>query len=151
MSMMVETLSKLDLSATDNGASGLNQNAKTILENLVTVVNNGTQTVTGLILTVSSTPSSVDADDTFQFTATDNSQGGSDLDDISNGSDILSSTNLNKEIDTGNADVDFGLVVDLLNGGNGNNALPERDRTRSQSRPKRAKYSSNPIYKRTIR
>ena len=116
---------EIDLSATDNGASGLNQNAKTILENLVTVVNNGTQTVTGLILTVSSTPSSVDADDTFQFTATDNSQGGSDLDDISNGSDILSSTNLNKEIDTGNADVDFGLVVDLLNGGNGNNALPD--------------------------
>ena len=115
---------EIDLSATDNGASGLNQNAKTILENLVTVVNNGTQTVTGLILTVSSTPSSVDADDTFQFTATDNSQGGSDLDDISNGSDILSSTNLNKEIDTGNADVDFGLVVDLLNGGD-NNALPE--------------------------
>jgi len=116
---------EIDLSATDNGASGLNQNAKTILENLVTVVNNGTQTVTGLILTVSSTPSSVDADDTFQFTATDNSSGGSDLDDISNGSDILDSDNLNKNIATGNTDVDFGLVVDLLNGGNDNNALPD--------------------------
>jgi len=116
---------EIDLSATDNGASGLNQNAKTILENLVTVVNNGTQTVTGLILTVSSTPSSVDADDTFQFTATDNSSGGSDLDDISNGSDILDSDNLNKNIATGNTDVDFGLVVDLLNGGDSNNALPD--------------------------
>ena len=120
---------EIDLTSTDEGATGLNQNAKTVLENLVTVVNNGTQAITGLTLTMSNGGNSnVDAGNTFQFTAVDNAQGGSDLDDIPNGTDILGSSHLNKDINQGDADVDFGLVVDLINGGNSGD-LPDGDYT----------------------
>jgi hypothetical protein len=102
-----------------------------VLENLVTVVNNGTQAITGLTLTMSDGGNNnVTADDTFQFTAVDNAQGGSDLGDpvIPNGTDILSASYLNKDIVQGNADVDFGLVVDLIDGGNSGD-LPDGDYT----------------------
>jgi len=122
---------EIDLTSTDEGATGLNRNAITVLENLVTVVNNGTQAITGLTLTMSNGGNSnVDAGNTFQFTAVDNAQGGSDLGDpvIANGTDILGSNYLNKNIGEGNADVDFGLVVDLINGGNSGD-LPDGDYT----------------------
>jgi len=120
---------EIALTGTGEGATGLNQNAKTVLENLVTVVNNGTQAITGLTLTMSDGGNNdVTADDTFQFTAVDNAQGGSDLDSIPNGTDILGSNQLNKTIGEGNADVDFGLVVDLIDGGSSND-LPDGDYT----------------------
>jgi hypothetical protein len=115
---------QIDLTGTNNGASGLNQNAKTVLENLVSVLNNGTQAVTGLTLTMSTTASNVTADDTFKFTASEKVQGGSDLTGIPNGEDILSSQHLNTNIGAGSGSVDFGLIVDLINGGNNSNALP---------------------------
>jgi len=120
---------EIDLTSTDEGATGLNRNAITVLENLVTVVNNGTRAITGLTLTMSDGGNNnVNAGDTFQFTAIDTAQGGSDLDDIPNGTDILSQSYLNKDIAEGNADVDFGLVVDLINGGDSND-LPNGDYT----------------------
>ena len=118
----------LDLTGTDNGATGLNQNAKTTLENLISVLNNGTQEVTSLTLELTSDSSDINDDDTFQFTAQEKVQGGSDLSGIPNGEDILSGSNLNTTIGAGSGSVEFGLIVDLINGGD-DNSLPSNSST----------------------
>ena len=118
----------LDLTGTDNGATGLNQNAKTTLENLISVLNNGTQEVTSLTLELTSDSSDINDDDTFQFTAQEKVQGGSDLSGIPNGEDILSGSNLNTTIGEGSGSVEFGLIVDLINGGD-DNSLPSNSST----------------------
>jgi len=118
----------LDLTGTENGATGLNQNAKTTLENLISVLNNGTQEVTSLTLELTSDSSDINDDDTFQFTAQEKVQGGSDLSGIPNGEDILSGSNLNTTIGAGSGSVEFGLIVDLINGGD-DNSLPSNSST----------------------
>ena len=118
----------LDLTGTDNGASGLNQNAITTLENLVSVLNNGTQDITSLTLELTS-DASINDNDTFQFTAEEKTQGGSDLSGIPNGEDILSQSNLNTDITAGSGSVEFGLIVDLQAGGDSNNSLPSNANT----------------------
>ena len=118
----------LDLTGTDNGASGLNQNSITALENLVSVLNNGTQDVTSLTLELTSDASISDTD-TFQFTAEEKVQGGQDVSDIPNGEDILSGSNLNTTIGAGSGSVEFGLIVDLVTGGDNNNSLPSNANT----------------------
>jgi hypothetical protein len=111
----------------DSDVDGLNQNAITTFRNLVTVSNNGTQTVESLTLTmdVSNDDDSVSEDDTFEFTVSP-SDGNSNQDTVSNSSNILSGNNsIPSTLDAGNS-INFGLIIDLINGGDGND-LPTDD------------------------
>ena len=117
----------INLNSTDEGASGLNQNARTVLENLVSVLNNGTQAVTSLTLELTSDSDAITDNDTFAFTASDDSTDipNDSKDEIPNNSDILSSSYLDTDIGVGSGSVDFGLIVDLIDGGTSNNDLPD--------------------------
>ena len=101
----------------DNGPGGLNQEAKTIIRNLITVTNNGTQGVGSITLTMSASgnASGVPVDDTFSFTVSP-SDGSSDQ-TVSNGDDILTGNNsLDDTLSSGDS-VNFGMIVDLISGG----------------------------------
>lgn len=112
----------LDQNAGTASAQGLNQNAITTIRNIVEVANNGTQTVTSLTLEFTTTPSNVDPDDTFTFLVDDGSNQDS-VDHAAGGVDILTGNNsVSSDLGTGET-INFGLEVDLINGGN-NNDLP---------------------------
>ena len=102
--------------------SGLNQNAITTLRSLVEVTNQGTQTVTSVNLTMSEIPSEVDsASDTFDFTVDDDGNS----DSVETNSDILTGNNsIPSELGPGES-VNFGLEIDLINGGNQDNDPPD--------------------------
>jgi hypothetical protein len=119
----------------DGSASGLNQNAETTFRNLVNVTNNGTQEVTELELNMSvsagpegDSTGDITADETFHFTVTD--PDGDDYEATFDNSDgnadnILTGNNdFPGSLESGDG-INFGLIVDLLDGGNDNNALPE--------------------------
>lgn len=103
--------------------SGLNQNAITTIRDLVDVANNGSQDVTSLELEFTETPSGVDPADTFTFTIDD--PDGSDYEaSVGNGSDILTGNNTVPDtLGVGDA-IAFGIEVDLIDGGDGND-LPD--------------------------
>lgn len=119
----------------DGSASGVNQNAETTFRNLVNVTNNGTQEVTELLLDMSVSAGSegdstgdITPSETFHFTITDpdgdsyeatfdNSDGNPD--------NILTGNNdVPESLESGDG-INFGLIVDLLDGGNDNNELPD--------------------------
>lgn len=107
----------------DGNADGINQNAISTFRNLVTVTNNGSQAVTTLQLEFSNTPSGIDADVTFRFLATDPSSGSESdpLGNVSGGVDILTGSNgIPNSLDPGSS-INFGLEVDLIDGGNNGN------------------------------
>jgi hypothetical protein len=109
----------------DSDVDGLNQNAITTFRNLVTVSNNGTQTVQSLTLSmdVSNDSDAVTEDDTFEFTVSP-SDGNSNQDTVSNDSNILSGNNsIRSTLDAGNS-INFGMIIDLINGGSSND-LPD--------------------------
>jgi hypothetical protein len=113
----------INLDGVDGGdatSKGINQNAVTKLRNLVTVTNNGTQEITSLLLRFSETPTDVDASATFDFTASNTDD--STQKQVDDNSDILASPD-SLSLTVGDS-VDFGIVVDLLNGGVEND-LPE--------------------------
>jgi len=106
---------EINLDGSSN-SSGINQNARTRFENLVTVTNNGTQTVTSLTFTIDVTNSS---DDTAHEGALSITSG-----DATTSGD--GSTNLLTSSSAGDAGNDkltsgeslpFGIEVDLLDSG----------------------------------
>jgi hypothetical protein len=110
----------LDSNSGSNG-DGLNRNAITTFRNLVTVSNNGTQTVQSLTLSmdVSGDNDAVTEADTFEFTVSP-SDGNSNQDTVSNDSNILSGNNsIPSTLGAGDS-INFGMIIDLINGGAGN-------------------------------
>jgi len=105
----------------DDNSTGLNQRAKTRFEDLVTVTNNGTQTVDQLTLTMSSSDlQSGEADNIFSFPI---SEGGSEVSPgISNGSNVLAGVS-NSDLSPGES-INFGLLINLLDNGSSVEELP---------------------------
>ena len=114
---------ELGTNSAGNG-TGLNENAITTFRNLVTVTNNGTQNITALNLTmdVSGGSNSVTADSTFEFTVSPSNGNGSQG-VISNGGNILTSGGAGGTLAPGSS-VNFGILIDLLDGGDSNGDLP---------------------------
>ncbi len=114
----------LDQNAGTAAAQGLNQNAITTIRNIVQITNNGTQDVTSLTLEFTTTPSAVNPDDTFTFLVDDGSNQDA-VDHAAGGVDILTANNgVSDDLSTGNS-INFGIEVDLIDGGNTNNDLPD--------------------------
>lgn len=114
---------EINLDGSEGDAGGLNRNAITTFRNLVTITNNGTQTVTSLTLEFITTPDDVPADETFRFTVSSN-DGNDSQAVVDNGADILSDdADLIEELEAGEP-INFGLEIDLIDGGDGD-ALPE--------------------------
>ena len=113
----------INLDGNPEGAQGLNQNARTVLRNLVTVTNQGTQTVDSVELEFTETAGDVVANDTFSFpvdNAEDDSEG-----EVNNGENILTGDDgIPGELTPGDA-VNFGLEINLLEGGDPVGDLPE--------------------------
>ncbi len=122
-------------------ATGLNRNIKITFRNLVTITNNGSQDITELFLEIIevATEGGVDdpgLDSTFNFPvsppSTSSAPGGSeaiaDIDIMDNGADILESDTEDDDLTPGES-MDFGIEVDLLNGGNSNSNLPDGEYT----------------------
>lgn len=111
-------------SETGQSNGGLNQNAETVFRNLVTITNNGTQEITSLTLTMAvSNASNVVADDTFEFTVSQN-DGNSNQATVSNGGNILTGNNSIPGTLGSGSSINFGMIIDLINGGDGND-LPD--------------------------
>jgi hypothetical protein len=119
---------EINLDGNSEGASGLNQNAITTFRNLVKITNNGTQDVQTLnleFISEGSDDSNLDLDATFSFTASSPASDTAEASDISNDSNILStSADSDGTLSPGEA-INFGIEVDLINGGDGN-ALPDQ-------------------------
>jgi hypothetical protein len=117
----------IDLDGNSGGASGLNQNAVTTFRNLVEITNNGTQTITSITLEFESgdVPSNIsDVNDTFDFTVSTTGSEGDESDQVENGTGILTgSNNIPSSLTPGDS-IEFGIVVDLIDGGDGDNNLP---------------------------
>jgi len=113
----------------DANATGVNANAETVFRNLVTVTNNGTQDVTELwleFISDGSDDSNIDLTETFHFTASSVGSGTSEVDQLVNNSNILAnSTPDDDNVLTPGESINFGIVVDLLDGGDSNNSLPD--------------------------
>ncbi|MEZ3163937.1 hypothetical protein ABNG03_03255 [Halorubrum sp. RMP-47] len=104
-----------DGDADDNG-TGLNQNAKTTFRNLVTITNNGTQTVTSLTLSISENSGTITGSP-FSFTVDDNSNETT----VSNGNNILGagSPSITSDLTPGES-IDFGMIINLIG-----NSIPD--------------------------
>jgi len=107
----------------EDSDSALNQNAITTIRRIVQVTNNGTQPVESLTLAMSDPRSQIDVDATFDFTVTDSD---GTQEQVGNGDDILGSGGLNNTLTAGES-IEFGMVIDLLNGGNSDGDLPNGD------------------------
>ena len=97
--------------ATTANGTGLNKNAKTTFNSLVTVTNNGTQGVTSLTLEMTDDSDDSNAGNLFKFTVDGNS-----LNNGSSGADIIGSDGTDSTLSPGDS-VTFGLVVDLIDNG----------------------------------
>ena len=97
--------------ATTANGTGLNKNAKTTFNSLVTVTNNGTQAVTSLTLEMADDSDGSNAGNLFKFTVDGNS-----LNNGSSGADIIGSDGTDSTLSPGDS-VTFGLVVDLIDNG----------------------------------
>jgi hypothetical protein len=107
-------------------ADGLNQNARTTFRNLVRVTNQGTQTVNTLSLQFTTTPEEIDPTTTFSFPVDEADDDGETIvnhpDDAA--ANILTGENdIPSSLEPGDA-IEFGLEIDLIDGGN-NNDLPD--------------------------
>lgn len=118
------TLENDDSDGTGANATGVNANARTTFRNLVTVTNNGTQPVNTLNLEFTSGPSDVNLSDTFHFTASSNSADSNEATELQNNSDILSSDADDNDTLSPGESINFGIVVDLLDGGD-DGSLPD--------------------------
>ena len=106
------------------GQNGLNQDAITTIRNIVRVTNNGTQDVTSLTLEFTETPSNVNPVDTFTFLVDEGGNQDSVSQTSSDGADILTGNNIPGTLGAGES-INFGLEIDLINGGNSNDSLPD--------------------------
>ena len=132
----------IDLSGDGTDGDGLNLNARTRFNNLVTITNQGTQDVDSIQLGFSDIPDDGDIDgdlgDTFKFTVSD---GPDESDFDGSGATVEHGTEEGElaEILTGDddvpselslgEDVTFGLEIDLIEGGDENDDLPNGDYT----------------------
>lgn len=102
---------------TPGNATGLNQNAKTVFRNLVTVTNNGTQEVTSLELDFigeeNDELSETEMDNVFSFTVSP-TDGTSNRDTVPNDDDILTDSNGIPDALGPGSSINFGLEIDLL-------------------------------------
>jgi hypothetical protein len=108
-------------------ATGVNANARTTFRNLVTVTNNGTQDVTTLnleFISAGSDDENLNLSDTFHFTASSNSAGSAEVTELVNNSNILDSAADDDSTLTPGEAINFGIVVDLLDGGD-DGSLPD--------------------------
>ncbi|TKX73135.1 hypothetical protein EXE46_14695 [Halorubrum sp. GN11_10-6_MGM] len=108
-------------------ATGVNANARTTFRNLVTVTNNGTQDVTSLTLEFISEGSddgNLNLSDTFHFTASSTGADTTEVFELQNNSNILDSAADDDGTLTPGDAINFGIVVDLLDGGN-DGSLPD--------------------------
>ena len=125
----------------EGGGEGLNQNARTRFNNLVTITNQGTQDVDSITLGFTSDDQAADQqnlnyEDTFTFPVSANAdesdfQGNGDL--VSPGEsgepgEILTGNNTPSDLTPGD-EVTFGLEIDLIEGGDENDDLPNGDYT----------------------
>ncbi|MDB9233668.1 hypothetical protein [Halorubrum ezzemoulense] len=103
---------------TAGNATGLNQNARTVFRNLVTVTNNGTQEVTSLELDFigeeNDNLSDSEINNIFSFTVSP-TDGTSNRDTVSDDSDILTDSNSIPGALGPGSSINFGLEIDLLN------------------------------------
>jgi hypothetical protein len=116
----------INLDSTDAG--GFNKNATTILQNLIRVTNNGTQSVGSLTLSFDLSNISFSNGNPFKFTvsAADDDPTDDEKNTVTDGSNILTGNNsIPDSLDVGEA-VDFGLVIDLIGKGNSSNGLPSQ-------------------------
>ena len=107
---------QLDLDGTsDNSAdsSGLNQNAKTTIDDLVKITNNGSQDISEINLEITD-DSSTDLSGVFEFT-----KGPDGSTNVGNNADITGGNGLSV-----GSSVVFGLVIDLLDNNNDVSELP---------------------------
>ena len=114
---------EINLDGNDEGADGLNQNAITTFRNLVQVTNQGTQTVESITLQFIESPGDVTPSDTFSFPVDDDGSQDTANHPSSGGAEILTGNNVSSSLDSGSS-INFGLEVDLIDGGN-NNDLPD--------------------------
>lgn len=117
----------INLNGSDE-AEGLTQNARTVLRNLVTVTNQGEQEVGSLTLEFTGEPEgdgNITLDDTFSFPVDDDD--GSTI--VENGAEVLSGDNdVASSLPSGES-INFGVEVDLLDGGDEDGDLPNGDYT----------------------
>lgn len=110
-------------------ATGVNVNAETVFRNLVTITNNGTQDITELELEFieqGSDLSNPNLSNTFHFTTSSTDSNTAEVDQRDNNSNILASpTPDDDNVLTPGESINFGIVVDLLDGGDSNNSLPD--------------------------
>lgn len=110
-------------------ATGVNVNAETVFRNLVTITNNGTQDITELELEFieqGSDLSNPNLSNTFYFTTSSTDSNTAEVDQRENNSNILASpTSDDDNVLTPGESINFGIVVDLLDGGDSNNSLPD--------------------------
>ena len=110
-------------------ATGVNVNAETVFRNLVTITNNGTQDITELELEFieqGSDLSNPNLSNTFHFTTSSTDSNTAEVDQRENNSNILASpTSDDDNVLTPGESINFGIVVDLLDGGDSNNSLPD--------------------------
>ncbi|WP_299236745.1 hypothetical protein [Natronomonas sp.] len=114
----------------DTDAGGINQNARTVLRNLVTVANQGTQNVGSLTLEFTGEPegdSDITLDDTFSFPVDEVDDDGTDM--VDNGGDVLSGDNSVASSLSSGESINFGIEIDLLEGGTEDGDLPNGDYT----------------------
>lgn len=114
----------INLDGNDEGADGLNQNAITTFQNLVQVTNQGTQTVESITLDFVESPDDVDPAATFSFPVNDDG----DQTTVDNGSNILTGNDVSGSLDPGSA-INFGLEIDLIDGGDENDLPDDGDYT----------------------
>jgi len=103
----------LDGTSSGNGSSGLNKNAKTTIDNLVKITNNGSQELTSLNVEITNDAGN---DISGIFTFTKGSDGGTEL---GNNVDLTNGNGLG----TGSSVV-FGLIINLLNNNAGVSEMP---------------------------
>jgi len=116
---------QINLDGTNSEGDGINKNAVTTIRQIVQVTNNGTQAVEVLTLEMSVPDNNIDANDTFDFTATDPSDEAQAK--VENGTNILRNNDgLGISLGAGDS-IEFGMEIDLLNGGNSDGDLPTGD------------------------
>ena len=122
----------------NGGGNGLNQDAITSFNNLVTVTNQGTQDVESLELGFpNESDVGIDFSATFSFLVSDSSDesdfssSGDTVSPSSDGgvADILTSNNDVPDTLTPGDTVTFGLEINLIDGGNPDGDLPQADYT----------------------
>ena len=113
---------QINLNGNSEGASGLNQDARTTFRNLVKLTNNGTQDVQSINLDIAADSSSFsDPNNVIEFTVYDSSTSPATRITVDDNSDILNNNGNNNNGPTKSSlgpgeTINFGMIIDLLGG-----------------------------------